>query len=222
MTDLSFECLDARVEPYALAPTLTFRFRITERTGIAVHAVALLCQFRVEPNRRRYSDSEAERLHDLFGDRSRWADTLKPLQFATVSTMVPAFTGSVEVDVPVPCTADLEVAAGRYFHALDDGEAPFLVLFSGSVFAERGEGYQVTRISWNAEAPHRLPVAVWRKMTDLYFPDSAWIPLTRGTLDALIRFKSARGLPTWNHVIETLLAEAGPIAGSTQTTEESP
>ena len=47
--------------------------------------------------------------------------------------MVPSFTGSVEVDVPVPCTYDLEIAATSYFHALDEGEIPLVLLFSGTL-----------------------------------------------------------------------------------------
>ncbi|MFD1050227.1 DUF6084 family protein, partial [Kibdelosporangium lantanae] len=31
---------------------------------------------RIEPNRRRYSTTEGDRLHDLFGAPDRWADTL--------------------------------------------------------------------------------------------------------------------------------------------------
>ena len=69
--------------------------QIGETTGQPVDAIALRCQIRIEPQRRRYSEAEAQRLHDLFGDRSRWADTLKPLQFTTVPVMVPGFTGTV-------------------------------------------------------------------------------------------------------------------------------
>ena len=52
------------------------------------------------------------------------------MQFATVSLMVPSFTGSCELDLPVPCTYDFEVAASKYLHALGDGEVPLLLLFS--------------------------------------------------------------------------------------------
>ena len=50
--------------------------------------------------------------------------------------MVPSFTGSIEVDVPVPCTYDLEIAATSYFHALDEGDIPLVLLFSGTVFTK--------------------------------------------------------------------------------------
>jgi hypothetical protein len=213
VTGLSFSCLGARTERYSLTPTLVFRVRIGEDGGAGVHAVALTTQIRVEPRRREYSDAEAERLADLFGERSRWADTMQPLQFATVATMVPGFRGATEVDVTVPCTTDLEVAAGRYFGALDDGEAPLLLLFSGTVFAVpagAAPGYEVTRIPWSSEAAYRLPVGTWAEMVGLHFPDRAWIPLGRPALDALIRYKNVHALPTWNHVMEALLTGSLP------------
>ncbi len=67
-----------------------------------MHAIALRCQIRIEPHRRRYSADEARRLNDLFGDTSRWAETVKPIQLATVSTMVPGFTSLTEIELPVP------------------------------------------------------------------------------------------------------------------------
>jgi hypothetical protein len=208
MAELRFECLGAVAQRFAAAPTLAFALRISETTGATVHAVALRCQLRIEPRRRRYAPTEAERLHDLFGDVSRWGDTLEPMQFTTVSTMVPGFTGTTDFDLPVPCTYDLEVAAGRYFDALDDGEVPLLLLFSGTVFAKRGNGFEVTQVPWSTESPYRLPVPVWREMVDTYFPDRAWITLSRATLDELARFKTRRALPTWDTTVSALLGDA--------------
>ncbi|HKT04950.1 MAG TPA: DUF6084 family protein [Rugosimonospora sp.] len=208
MTELTFACLGARAEQYAAAPTLTFRLRITEDTGAVVHAIALRCQIRIEPQQRRYGPQEAERLADLFGDVSRWADTLKPIQFTTVTTIVPAFTGTVDVDLPVPCTYDLEVAAARYFYGLQDDVAPLLMLFSGTVFTKNGDGLSVQPVSWSAECGYRLPVAVWREMVDRYFPGSGWIRLDRDTLDALARYKSTAALPTWDATVSALLEKA--------------
>lgn len=209
MTELVFDCLDARPERYAAAPTLVFRLRLAETSGQRVHAIALRCQLRIEPQRRRYRDDDAERLFDLFGEPSRWGETLRPLQFATVAQMVPGFSGSLEVDLPVACSYDLEVAAGRYFHALRDGEVPLLLLFSGTVFVDRPGGFAVEQVPWHKEASYRLPVAVWREMMDRYFPNSGWLRLRRETLDALQRFKSRQALPTWDHAVEALLKQAG-------------
>src|SRR5690348_18271175 len=87
VADLIFGCTGASADRYAATPTLSFQLAITERSGVRVHAIALRCQIRIEPHRRRYTATEAERLHDLFGDTSRWADTVKPIQLATVTVM---------------------------------------------------------------------------------------------------------------------------------------
>ena len=207
MSELSFDCVGARAERYALAPTIVFRLRVSESTGEAVHCMVLRSQIRIEPLKRHYGDEEAERLVDLFGERSRWGDTMKPLQFAQVTLMVPGFTGSVEVDLPVPLTYDFDVATTKYFHGLEDGEIPFLLLFSGTMFLQGETGFSVEQVPWHEEANFRLPVATWREAMDAVFPDSAWIRLRRDNLDALARFKSRLGLPTWDDVLEALLAE---------------
>jgi hypothetical protein len=207
MARLTFDCVDAHAEPYAAAPTLTFRLHIAETTGAAIHAIALRCQIRIEPARRRYSPDEADRLSDLFGDVSRWADTLKPVQFTMAATTVPGFTSAVDVDLPVPCTYDLEIAATRYFYALQDGTVPLLLLFSGTVFGKNDTGgLAVEQVPWSAECTYRLPLSVWRDMVDRYFPGSAWLRLDRDVVDALARFKSREALPTWGAAITALLA----------------
>lgn len=209
MAELAFDCLDVAPQRYAAAPTLTVRLRITETSGQRVHAIALRCQIRIQPHRRHYSAAEAERLVDLFGETPRWGDTLKPLQFTTVSTMVPRFAGSVDVELPVPCTYDLEVAATKYFHGVDDGEVPLLLLFSGTVFTRGPEGMAVDQVPWHKEADYRMPVRVWRELMDLYFPDSGWVRLRRDTLDALGRFKSQQAIPTWDETLQALLEKVG-------------
>src|SRR6516165_8069850 len=82
VAELTFDCIGATVDRYAVAPALSLVLRISETSGQRVEAIALRCQIRIEPARRRYSAAEAERLNDLFGDTERWADTLKPMQFA--------------------------------------------------------------------------------------------------------------------------------------------
>jgi hypothetical protein len=173
-----------------------------------VDAIALRCQIRIEPQRRRYSEAEARRLHDLFGDTSRWADTLKPLQFTTLAVMVPGFSGSTGLDLPVPFTYDLEIASTRYFASLDDGVAPLLLLFSGTVFTTMGGRLQVQQVPWSKEITCGLPAKVWREAVDAHFPDSAWVTMSRGTLDELIRFKTRHALPTWDATLRALLNQA--------------
>ncbi|MEY2568479.1 MAG: hypothetical protein QOE35_3008 [Actinomycetota bacterium] len=211
--DLRFECVDAGPERFAAVPTLLFRLRITDTGDRHVHAMALRCQIRIEPQRRPYTEEEAERLLDLFGELTRWGETLKPLQFANVSVMVPGFSGSTEVDVHVPCTYDFEVSAAKYFHSLDDGEVPLLLLFSGTAFFKADAGFTIEQVPWHKEANHRLPVRVWRELMDLYFPNSAWIRLRKDTLDALQRYKSARAIPSWDEALDLLLTGAAGQGG---------
>ena len=207
--ELAFDAVDAKADRYAAVPTLQLKLRISETAGEQVHAIALRCQIRIEPQRRRYSPREEDGLLDLFGEPARWGDTLKPMQFATVSLMVPSFSGSIEADLPVPCTYDFEVAAAKYLHALGDGEVPLLLLFSGTVFTKGSTGFSVAQVPWHKEASYRLPVAVWREIMDRFFPNSGWIRVRRDTLDDLQRFKANRALTSWDDALETLFKEAG-------------
>jgi hypothetical protein len=206
MTELTFDCIEVRPLKYAASPTLAFKLRISELTGQPVHAMVLRVQIRIEPQRRRYSDDESELLTHLFGERSRWGETLKPFQFTTVSVTVPGFTGATEVDAEVPCTYDLEVAAGKYFHALSDGVVPMVLLFSGTVFGKGGPGFWVEQVPWHTQAECRMPVTVWDELMSRYFPDVAWIKLPRESVDALLKYKARHAIPTWEAAVEQLLA----------------
>jgi hypothetical protein len=205
VSELVFDCVGASADRFAVVPGMTLRLRITDTDGDRVEAIALRCQIRIEPHLRRYSAEEAERLHDLFGDTSRWADTVKPLQLTTLSVMVPGFTGSTTVDLPLPCTYDLEIASTKYFSALSDGVIPLLMLFSGTVFHNAGGRLQVQQVPWSKETSYQLPVSVFREMVDLHFPNSAWFRVQRETMDALQRFKSRHALPTWDSTLTALL-----------------
>jgi hypothetical protein len=212
MAELVFDCIGAQPDKYAVAPSMKLILRITETTGQRIDAIALRCQIRIEPARRHYSPAEAQRLSDLFGDTERWADTLKPMQLSTVSTMVPGFTGSIEIDLPLPFSYDLEIGSTRYFAGLESGEIPLLLLFSGTVFAIRDGRLAVQQVPWSKEAPYRLPLTTWREAIDAHFPDSAWIKMSTATLDELLRFKTSRTLPTWDATLSALLELAAERA----------
>ena len=139
MSSLGFEVLGARAEPHAAVPTLSLRLRLTEADAQPVHAVALRCQVMIEPQRRRYEPAEQARLVELFGETPRWGDTLRPFLWTHVGTTVTGFTGTTEIDLPIICTYDFEVAAAKYLHGLDDGEIPILLLFSGTIFRQSAE-----------------------------------------------------------------------------------
>jgi Family of unknown function (DUF6084) len=207
VADLTFTCRGATVDRYAAIPTVVLSIRIEETTGTRIHAVALRCQLRLEPHRRRYDDAEAEALADLFGEPARWRDTLKPIQLATLAATVPGFTAGTDLDLAVPVTYDLEIAATKYLRGLREGTVPLLLLFSGTVFTEGPRGYAVEQIPWSKEAGYRMPVSVWQEAVERFFPHSAWLRLDLDTLAALRRFKSARALPTWDSTILALVRD---------------
>jgi hypothetical protein len=80
MSELNFEVIGSRPEPYHASPTLSLQQRITETTGARLHAIALRCQVQIEPRRRRYSRDEEERLLELFGAPRRWSETLQTIR----------------------------------------------------------------------------------------------------------------------------------------------
>jgi hypothetical protein len=206
--ELAFDVVDVVPEPYAVTPNLLARVRVDEATGERVHALALNAQVRIEPQRRRYDDTAERALLDLFGDRSRFAQTLRPFPWLHTSTVAQGFTGSTQIELPLPCTYDFDVAGTTYLHALDDGEIPLLFLFSGTVFTRGATGFSVTRVPWDAEARYRMPVAVWRDLMTAHFPATEWVRMRRDTVDALAHYRHVRGLTTWDAVVTTLLAEA--------------
>lgn len=213
VTDLAFEVIDSRPEDYAAEPTLVLRLRITNTSGAPVHALALKCQIRIEPQRRQYDATEKERLFDLFGEAPQWGSSLHPFLWTHISTMVTGFDTSTEVDLHVPCSYDMEVAGAKYLHALAGGEIPIVLLFSGSVFgagsAPSGAGFTARPVAWSAEANHRLPLEIWRATIDRYFPGVGYIKVSHQVLDDLAKFKTDRALPTFDQALERLLKEAG-------------
>lgn len=208
MTNLMFSITGIRIDTRAVVPTLIFRLRIQETTGVRVHAMLLRCQIRIDPQRRSYRADEQEHLLELFAEPVRWRDTVRPFPWMSVALAVPGFNESLETDLPVTCTYDFEVAATKYFQALEDGEIPLLVFFSGTVFVKNEKGYQVEQVPWDREAACRLRVVTWREMMDSYFPGCGWIRVSRDTLNALERYKAERALLTWDSAIETLIEQA--------------
>jgi hypothetical protein len=204
--DLNFRVEGAEVLEFAAVPSLLFKLRIENGEEEPIRSVALNTQIRIAATQRHYDTMEQERLLEVFGEPNRWRNTLRSLLWTHTVLQVPPFSGSTVVDMPVPCTYDLEVIAAKYFYALEDGEVPLEFLFSGTVFyAGEDRRLQVARISWEKEAEFRLPVRLWKEMMERYFPNSAWIRLRKDAFDRLYDYKAHRGLPTWEAAIEALL-----------------
>jgi Family of unknown function (DUF6084) len=205
MSELTFAVRDVLADRYAAAPSLAVRLAVEDPAADPVHALALRAQVLVEPQRRGYSDEEAGRLLDVFGERRRWSATVRPSTWAVCAAVVPGFTGTTEVTLPLPCSYDLEVSSARYLQALDGGEVPLRLLFSGTVFRTGATGLRVEPVPWHAEAAHRMPVAVWRELVDLHWPDSGWLRLRRDTLRALQEHRARIGATSWEETLDSLL-----------------
>jgi hypothetical protein len=214
MPELDFHVEAVEPQPFAAAPILLFKLRITERlsagsTLTPFRALALNCQLRIEPARRRYSPQEQERLLDLFGTPERWGQTLRPFLWTHASVVAPSFVGATSVDLPVPCSFDFSLAATKYFDALQDGDIPLCFLFTGTIFYEaEDERLQIAQVPWDREAYFRLTASDWKKLLDAYYPDVAWLCLGREVFHRLLQYKSQNGLPTWDQALDSLLPVA--------------
>ena len=207
MPDLNFEVVGSEAPAFAAVPTLIFKLRIDNAIEQErIFSVALRCQIQINVTRRRYSPEAQARLLEVFGEPKRWGETLRPLLWTHTSTVVPEFSGSTIVDLPVSCTYDFEVVGTKYFDALGEGEIPLTFLVSGTFFYEgETDNLQVGQISWSKEATYRLPVAVWQEMIERYYPNSAWIRVQKDVFDQLYQYKATRSLPTWEQVFVQLL-----------------
>jgi hypothetical protein len=205
--ELSFAVTGAGPLERAAVPTLRFGLRI-DAGEAQVRSILLHVQLQIAARRRRYDDAETERLFDLFGQPERWGSTLRTLLWTRLTQVVPRFTGSTEVELPLPCTYDFDVVASRYLDALRDGEVPLELLFSGTVFyaGERGL-LQTAQIAWDREAEYRLPVSVWRETMDLYYPGQTWLRLRRESFERLERYRASMGLNGFDEAIDSLLGE---------------
>ena len=211
MPDLSFEITGADYAPYSVLPTLVFKLRMTnEDEEDQIQNVNLRCQIMLSVTKRRYSAEEKARLQDLFGTPERWGETLRTFLWTHVTTVVPRFSGSTVVELPVPCSYDFEVVSTKYFNALEDGDIPLTFLFSGTIFYTGQAGnLQIAQISWSKEATYRLPVTTWKAAIESAFPNSAWIRLPKDVFDQLYEYKLAHGLPTWEEAFTHLLRASG-------------
>ena len=204
LPSLDFAVESAEAVRFAAAPTVAFTLRIA--SDKPVRSLALNAQIRIAPARRRYSERDQARLVELFGPPERWGETLRTFLWTHASALVPPFADETSVELTAPCTYDLEVATAKYFYALDDGDVPLELLFSGTIFfAADGRMLQAAQIPWDCEATFRMPVRVWKQAIENHFPGSAWLRLREDVFDRLVAYKARHALPTWEATVDDLL-----------------
>jgi hypothetical protein len=210
MPQLTIVVDGAEAISFAAAPTIAFRLRVTHpQPAEEIENIALRCQIMIEAQRRHYTSAERAGLRDLFGEADRWSQTLRPILWTHAAVTVPRFSGSVAVQMPVACTFDFNVAAAKYFYAIEADDIPLVFQFSGTLFYSAPDGsMQIAQIGWDKDARFRMPAAVWREMMDLYYPNSAWLRLSRDVFDRLHDYKQRSGLATWEQALDSLLSAA--------------
>jgi hypothetical protein len=210
MPDLSFEI--QRVEPvqHAAVPMLAFTLALTNQPPDEdIRNVLLTAQIQIQTAQRRYSATEQARLIELFGEPSRWGQTLRPMLWTHASAVILPFAGSTSCELHVPCTFDFNIGATKYFDGLAEGDIPLLFLFSGTVFySGREQVLQTARISWSKEARFRLPAATWRSLMEMYYPNTAWLGVRKDIFDRLSEYRTRHGLTSWEQTFEKLLASS--------------
>jgi Family of unknown function (DUF6084) len=209
MPDLDFAIIGVEAATHGLTPLIHFKVGITNTPpNETIQSVILQAQIQIHAPQRSYNEGEKAKLIDLFGTPETWGQTLRARLWTLSNTTVRTFEGSTEALLPVPCTFDLNVAATKYFYALEDGEVPLLFLFSGTIFYAGPDGrLQVQQISWNKECAYRMPISVWQGLMDHHYPNSAWISLERDVFDRLYEYKRGAGVSSWEQAIERLLAK---------------
>lgn len=215
--ELNYEILSVVSVPFAAVPLLAFQLEVVSQDQSArVHSGILRCQIQIDATQRRYDTREQARLLDLFGEPERWSTTLKRLLWTHVTVAIPPFTSRTILDVAVPCSFDFNIAATKYFDGLTSGDLPLIFQFSGTVFYESNADHtlQVAPISWEKEAKFRVPVRVWRDLMDHYYPNSAWLRLSRDSFDRLADYKRQHAIPTWEAALDRIWSEGRPVVGS--------
>src|SRR5262249_33516066 len=156
-TMLTISVLAAQPSPQTASPGITFRLRIEELSGARIHTVALRCQVQIPARSRRYMQDEQDRLYELFGNASEWDRTLRTVTWGQTPLVIPSFDRRIDIDLPVPCTYDLQVAAAKYLHAIRDRHVPLTFLFSGMMFRVTDRGLHVEPVPWDLETSYQMP-----------------------------------------------------------------
>lgn len=190
---------------FAAAPTMVFTVTASEPSGLEIQSMALSVQVMIDPARRGYDEDTRARLAELFGPPASWAPSTQGLSWARVTAAVPAFRAETIFALELPCTYDLEVAATKYFYAVEEGVVPLSFHFYGTVFYTAADGrLQMTPVPWSSSAQFGMPVSAWREMIAEHYPGGGWIRLGARTLEALNARRAERGL-TFERLIEELL-----------------
>ncbi len=141
-----FRCNSAEACPFAAAPTIAFRLTLTNATPSQIIRVSLSApRSMIEAPKPPLRRDERERLRDLFGEPAAGPDAAPYALDPHLQPRPGLFRSSIDVDLPVACTFDFNVAAAKYFHALERGMCRSFFQFSGTMFYRSAEGVDADR-----------------------------------------------------------------------------
>jgi hypothetical protein len=211
MRSVTFRVVDARNVPFSATPQIALTIEVdADETGREVQSLLVHSSVRLEAGLRLYEPSERDNLTDLFGSGSVWARAPKSLLWANVTSVVPGFESRATFEVHLPCSPDLAATASKYLSALEAGEVPITVQFSGTVFFSGSAGLEVSHIPRDREASFRFPAALFRRAADEHFPNAVVFGLRRDVFERLEGYRKAHGLLEPADAIEHLLRSPLP------------
>jgi hypothetical protein len=201
-----FAVAGVEAEPNAATPVLRFSVEVTDASGREIYTIALTALVQIDADRRAYDLETRERLLDLFGEQERIPATAGAVPFGRVETLVPSFTGTGTFEIVLPVSADLELAAARYFASLPGGAVPLTFNFNGTIFyAGSDDRLQITLVPWSCTARFRLRVGIWRELIERRYAGSGFVRLQPETLQHLRQRRAELGLPTFDATIADAL-----------------
>jgi hypothetical protein len=212
MAELRFAIEGARAVPLAASPQLALDVSLRSVPARRIESVLLRCAVRLETAARAHDSAEQARLAGLFGPPEQWSRSSRSLLWAQTTCVLSSFVESARCELLLPCSYDLAAAASAYLQRVHDGIVPISAQFSGTVFHRTQAGLQVEPIAWDREAGFQLPVALFHAVIDQHFPDTGVLGLRRDLYQRLDRYRVARGLPSWEHAVEELLAGSEEVA----------
>jgi hypothetical protein len=124
---------------------------------------------------------------------------MRPLFWANMSISVPAFLGSTVIDLKTPAASSFSDAAITFCHALQQGDIPLDLLFSGTVSYLAGSFVQTAFIPWLKEVSCRVPIQVWRESME----ELAVQPTAHGATRSHVL--------GWEQILEHARIQAGKI-----------
>lgn len=206
MAELEFEVVSAAVQRFAVQPMMEFELVVRNSGRCQPRSVILQSQIRIEAQRRAYTVDEQARLKELYGPPRGGTRALRSLLWTHVGIGVPFYGDAIRIKLPVPCSYDFNLAVAKYLYGIEGGEIPLLFLFSGTVFYEDPAGrVQIEQIAHDRDAAFSLPVALWQSLMDHYYPNTAWLQLSRRVFDRIDRYKREHGFLSWEETIASLI-----------------